>query len=78
MRLLVMGDIHGEYTVMQKGLEKADYRPGQDLKNLVITRGRRLSVTTTVKSLLAIMALGQIKWLTDTSQFRRYQYQILK
>jgi serine/threonine protein phosphatase 1 len=57
MRLLVMGDIHGEYTIMQRVLEKADYKPRQDQLILLgdyVDRGNEsCKVVDAVKNLVA-------------------------
>jgi serine/threonine protein phosphatase 1 len=57
MRVLVMGDIHGEYGVMMRVFEKADYKPGQDQLILIgdyIDRGNESrQVCAEVKRLVA-------------------------
>lgn len=57
MRLLVMGDIHGEYTIMQTVLEKADYKLRQDQLILLgdyVDRGNEsCKVVDAVKDLVA-------------------------
>ncbi|MFW5985162.1 MAG: metallophosphoesterase family protein [Halanaerobiaceae bacterium] len=56
-RLLVVGDIHGEYDMLCKVLKKADYNPAQDQLFFVgdyIDRGPQSSkVVTKIKELVA-------------------------